>query len=199
MTSCVAIIPARGGSQRIPEKNIKLFHGKPIIAYSIETALASGLFDQVIVSTDSQKIADIAEMYGATVMMRNALYSQDDVGTQDVARHVLDKITKNGHKFDYACVIYATAPMMTTTDLQVASFTLWQDADMNFVMSIGNAPLADAGQFYFGKSDAFGVHPLIAERNTAMRLIPKHRVCDINTMEDWERAEKMYLAWKGPL
>lgn len=196
MTSRVAIIPARGGSRRIHEKNIKLFHGKPIIAYSIETALASGLFDKVVVSTDCQKIADISEIYGATVLKRDKAHSEDHIGTQDVARYVLDQLSARGENFDLACVIYATAPMMTADDLRIASSSLEDDVDLNFVMSIGCTPLSDAAQFYFGRPAAFGTYPLISPDCTGLQLTQKERVCDINTPDDWLRAEKMYFDWK---
>lgn len=199
--SAVCLIPARSGSRRIPGKNIKLFHGKPIIAYSIETALESDLFDLVLVSTDSQEISDVAERYGAAVLMRDAEHSQDDVGTQEVARHVLDEMSENGLDFDSACVIYPTATMMTADDLRRG----WEALDMEdvesetehvFVLSVGDSPLQDAGQWYWGVAYCFGRCPLIGTLSM-MYPIPKERVCDINTPDDFERAEKMYAAWKG--
>jgi N-acylneuraminate cytidylyltransferase len=191
----IAIIPARGNSRRIYKKNIALFHGKPIIAYSIETALACNLFDAVIVSTDSQEIADIAQIYGAVALMRDAEHSEDHVGTQDVARNVLDELKENGHAFAYACVIYPTAPMMTPGDL-IAGYTEIEASGAGFVMSVGDAPLADAGQWYWGVPDYFGVDPLISTRTT-MYPIPKERVCDVNHPDDWAQAEAMYKKWKG--
>ena len=109
----LAIIPARGGSKRIPGKNIKDFLGKPIIAYSIETAAASGLFDEIMVSTDDEAIADTARRYGAVVpFMRSAEASDDFATTADVLREVLSKYAGQGHDIEEACCIYATAPLM---------------------------------------------------------------------------------------
>ena len=113
MKNAVAIIPARGGSKRIPRKNIKEFCGKPIIAYSIETALKSGLFEQVIVSTDDKEIADVARSYGAHVpFMRPKALSDDISGTSVVLLHALEWLKENDKVYDYACCIYATAPFL---------------------------------------------------------------------------------------
>lgn len=116
----IAIIPARGGSQRIPRKNIKSFHGKPIIAYSIQAALDSGLFEDVIVSTDNEDIAKIAKQYGASVpWMRPAALSDHHTPTLPVIQHGLSHYDKNkGIKF--VCCIYATAPFITASLLQKA-------------------------------------------------------------------------------
>ena len=100
--SCVAIIPARGGSKRIPKKNIKLFHGKPLIAYSIEVALKSKLFDKVIVSTDDEEIAKIARSYGADVpFLRPKELSDDFTGTGAVVNHAIEFLKQNGEKIDF--------------------------------------------------------------------------------------------------
>lgn len=109
----LAIIPARGGSKRIPRKNIKDFFGKPIIAYSIEAALKSGLFDVVMVSTDDAEIAEIAIKYGAQVpFFRSAKNASDYATTFDVLEEVLEKYKENGTKFEYACCIYPAAPFV---------------------------------------------------------------------------------------
>ena len=120
----IAIITARGGSKRIPGKNIKPFLGKPIIAYSIEAALKSGLFDEVMVSTDSEEIADIARAYGANVpFMRSEATSNDYAGTGDVLREVLSEYEKRGQVFDRMCCIYPTAPFVTAEKLRAAAAT----------------------------------------------------------------------------
>lgn len=112
--SSVAIITARGGSKRIPHKNIKSFLGKPIIAYSIEAAKGAGCFDEVMVSTDDKEIAEIAGSYGAAVpFMRSAENSDDFSTTRDVVREVLKQYAQAGREFDYACCIYPTAPFIT--------------------------------------------------------------------------------------
>ncbi len=111
---CIAIIPARGGSKRIPRKNIKEFCGKPIIAYSIEAALEAGIFDEVMVSTDDEEIADIAKQYGANVpFMRSEKTSDDHATTADVLLEVLEKYKEQGKNFMYGCSFYATAPFVT--------------------------------------------------------------------------------------
>ncbi len=119
--SVVAIITARGGSKRIPRKNIKEFCGKPIIAYSIEAALNSGIFDEVMVSTDDEEIARIAENYGAEVpFLRSAEKADDHAPTIEVIKEVLGEYKKLGEEFDYACCIYPTAPFITSEKLKTA-------------------------------------------------------------------------------
>jgi pseudaminic acid cytidylyltransferase len=113
MAKTIAIIPARGGSKRIPRKNIKDFHGKPLIAYSIETALASKLFDKIIVSTDDNEIAEVAKKYGAEVpFIRPTELSDDFSGTKDVVEHAISYLQDQGESYDYVCTIYATAPLL---------------------------------------------------------------------------------------
>lgn len=119
--SAIAIITARGGSKRIPKKNIKEFCDKPIIAYSIEAALKSGIFDEVMVSTDSEEIAEIAEKYGAKVpFFRSSENAGDFASTADVIAEVLECYAREGKTFDYTCCIYPTAPFVTATKLQDA-------------------------------------------------------------------------------
>ena len=110
----IAIITARGGSKRIPRKNIKEFLGKPIIAYTIEAAIASNMFDQVMVSTDDDEIAEIAKKYGAMVpFMRSEKTSNDFATTADVLNEVIDEYKKLGENFEYMCCLYPTAPFVT--------------------------------------------------------------------------------------
>ena len=117
----VALIPARGGSKRIPQKNIKFFCGKPIIAYSIETAFASKLFDKVIVSTDDKEIAETAKNYGAEVpFIRPAKLSDDYTGTNAVIAHGIKWIMEQGWKLSAVCCIYATAPFIQKNDITKA-------------------------------------------------------------------------------
>lgn len=112
--SSIAIITARGGSKRIPKKNIKEFCGKPIISYSIEAAIKSGLFDEVMVSTDSEEIADIAKEYGAKVpFMRSEKTSGDFATTYDVLLEVINRYRDDNIEFDTMCCIYPTAPFLT--------------------------------------------------------------------------------------
>lgn len=117
----IAIITARGGSKRIPKKNIKEFCGKPIIAYSIRAALDSGIFDEVMVSTDSEEIAEIARAYGAKVpFMRSAKTSDDFATTADVLMEVLERYQEMDRTFDVMSCIYPTAPFVTPQKLQSA-------------------------------------------------------------------------------
>lgn len=127
----LAIITARGGSKRIPRKNIRPFLGKPILAYSIEAALQSGLFSEVMVSTDDSEIALIAEQYGAKVpFFRSAETSDDYSTTADVLLEVLDAYAQQGKYFAHACCLYPTAPFVTAEKLQTAFHKLTeQDAD----------------------------------------------------------------------
>lgn len=119
--SAVAIITARGGSKRIPRKNIRKFCGKPMIAYSIEAALGSGIFDEVMVSTDSREIADTAKEYGASVpFFRSVGTSGDYATTKDVLLEVLSEYERLGRDFTYMACIYPTAPFVTAEKLQKA-------------------------------------------------------------------------------
>lgn len=121
MVKKLAIITARGGSKRIPKKNIKEFCGKPIIAYSIEAALESTLFDEVMVSTDSEEIANVARRYGAKVpFMRSKKNSDDFATTADVLQEVITEYEIRGQTFDTMCCIYPTAPFVTRDKLRQA-------------------------------------------------------------------------------
>ncbi len=113
MGKVIAIIPARGGSKRIPKKNIKNFFGKPLISYTIQTARQSNLFDDIIVSTDDEQIAAVAKQYGASVpFIRPKELSDDFTGTNDVINHAIDHLRSKGEEIDYVCTIYATAPLL---------------------------------------------------------------------------------------
>lgn len=119
--SSLAIITARGGSKRIPRKNIKEFLGKPIIAYSIKAALESGIFDTVMVSTDDEEIAEISRNYGAEVpFLRSEKTANDFATTADVLREVIEEYKKRGQEFDNCCVLYPTAPFVTAKKLKDA-------------------------------------------------------------------------------
>lgn len=132
----LAIIPARSGSKRIPNKNIKLFSGKPIITYSIETALASCLFDEVIVSTDCPDIAEIARRAGASVpFLRPHPLADDHTVIADVIRHAIAWYEQNSRTIDIVCCIYATAPMMRVEDLR-SGFALVAGGDAEMSLSV---------------------------------------------------------------
>lgn len=185
----VAIIPARGGSRRIPRKNIRMFHGKPIIAYSIEAAKASGLFDGgVWVSTEDAEIADVAVKYGAGVIQRPpelAEVGAPDCGTQEVTRHGLTVLMKQKPSIEYACCIYAAAPMLRPGDLSRGLWLLTSQ-QLTWVYAVG--------WFYWGEVVSF-LQGLPLEEHAG--VMATHRAIDIDTEEDWARAEQMYAAQHG--
>lgn len=224
MLKTVAIIPARGGSKRIPKKNIKDFHGKPLIAYSIEVALKSKLFDKVIVSTDDDEIAKVAKKYGAEVpFIRPKELSDDFVGTGAVIAHAMNFLKGAGEEIEYFCAIYATAPLLQVKYLQEGLEMLKSsDAHMAFGATSMPFPIQrtfkidengrckmftpqhfmsrsqdldvayqDAGQFFWidpnnkATDIAFG-------KSSIPVVLPRHLVQDIDTLEDWRRAEYMY-------
>jgi pseudaminic acid cytidylyltransferase len=223
----VAVIPARGGSKRIPRKNIRPFAGRPIIAYSIMAARECGLFDRIIVSTDDEEIAAIArEEGGETPFRRPAALADDHTGTDAVAAHALRWLAEQGQAARLACCIYATAPFLTAADLRRGHQLLESSgksfvfAATSFAFSIqralrilpqgGVAPFFpewidcrsqdlepayhDAGQFYWGHAAAFldGL-PSFAAHSAAL-ILPRHRVQDIDTPEDWRQAELLHAA-----
>jgi pseudaminic acid cytidylyltransferase len=221
----ICIIPARGGSKRIPRKNIKDFLGKPLIAYSIEVARKSNLFKKIIVSTEDEEIAKISKEYGAEVpFMRPKELSDDFTGSGDVVKHAFKELQKKGERYDFLCTIYATAPLLQIQYLKKGLEELQKNPDAHMAFSVTSMPFPiqrtfkitrdnrcqmftpeyftarsqdleeayqDAGQFYwenlhneatdipFGKSSI----PII---------LPRELVQDIDTLEDWSRAEKLY-------
>lgn len=137
----IAIIPARGGSKRIPRKNIKLFHGKPMIAYSIEAALESKCFDKVIVSTDDQEIAEISKSFGADVpFFRPVELSNDHATTMDVMHHSILWCEDHGMDIKALCCLYATAPFVTGHDLSQGYERLVQEDNVEYVFSATTFP-----------------------------------------------------------
>lgn len=189
--TCVAIIPARGGSQRIPLKNIRLFHGKPIIEYSIKAAQDSGLFQRVFVSTDHPGISSVAYRAGAYVLWRPDALAKDNVGTQAVMADALNTVINDWITVKppaYACCIYATAPLMTSLDLIHGYYKL-RARGVPYVYPVG-PDWRDAGQWYWGTVRAFldGV----SLDQSALHPLPDYRVCDINTEDDWQRAKQLY-------
>jgi len=132
----LAIIPARGGSKRIPRKNIKDFLGKPIIAYSIEKAIESKLFTEVMVSTDDKEIAEVAIRFGATVpTLRSDKNANDTAVLSDVVREVINGYIKNGRTFDLACCILPTAPLLTVEHLK-QGYAMMSDLTINSVRPV---------------------------------------------------------------
>ncbi len=221
----VCIIPARGGSKRIPKKNIKLFCGKPIIAYSIETALKSKLFDKVVVSTDDEEIENVSRDYGVEILKRPKELSSDFVGMREVIKHALSHYEGKGYEF--ACTIYATAPFLQVEYLKKGYEELKNsDAKRSFGVTSFEYPIwrsfritkdnrcemfwrenfpkrsqdleeayHDVGQFYWDKIGQ-KLNDLPFGKESIPIIIPKYLVQDIDTMEDWIRAEMMYQVLK---
>jgi pseudaminic acid cytidylyltransferase len=221
----IAVIPARGGSKRIPRKNIRDFCGKPMIAWSIEVAKTSGLFEHIIVSTDDTEIADLAKEWGAeTPFLRPAELSGDYAGTTEVITHAVKWALDQGWPVSQVCCIYATAPFVQTDDLNKGLKLLdsgsWKytfsatdfaapifrafkqtaggSVEMFFPEHIAtrsqDLPLAlhDAGQFYWGEVSAWIEGRRIFDNHSAPVIIPRWRVQDIDTENDWIRAEYIY-------
>jgi pseudaminic acid cytidylyltransferase len=223
----IAVIPARGGSKRIPRKNILAFAGKPIIAYSIEAAQRSGLFDHIIVSTDDEEIAAVSREWGAeTPFLRPSTLSDDHTGTSAVVKHAIEWFVERNEPVAFACCIYATAPFLQEQYLREAFDTL-STTDKAYVFPVTSFAFPiqraikldasgrpqffypehitsrsqdlepsyhDAGQFCFGRADAFlREGPIFGEQSSAI-VIPRYLVEDIDTIEDWTRAELMFKA-----
>lgn len=224
----IAVIPARGGSKRIKGKNIRLFAGKPLIAYSLQAAQESGLFDDIIVSTDSAEIAAVAKANGASfIIKRPASLADDFTGTSPVVCHGIQIYQAEKGLVDHVCCIYATAPFLQADDLQAGFSSLRDAPDMHYAFSVTTFPFPiqrairlqgkgvvpvspqnmykrsqdldecyhDAGQFYWGRTEAWlGDQPTFAETSIPV-VLPRSRVQDIDTPEDWQRAELMYQAY----
>jgi pseudaminic acid cytidylyltransferase len=186
----VCVIPGRGGSRRIKHKNRRMFHGKELIGYSIECALQSNLFADVYVSTDDEDIAHCSRKYGATVMYRPPELARDEVGTQKVMQHALREI---GERHCMACCLYATAPLVTPLDLQLA-YDIMALRPCRYVVSVATNPLRDIGNFYMGTAWSFIEGEELWCTHTGIYVMPAERAIDINTEEDFARAEEMYSA-----
>ncbi len=218
----IAVIPARGGSKRIPRKNIKQFCGKPIIAWSIEAAKNSKMFDLVIVSTDDDEITEVALKWGAELpFKRPASIADDYTGTNQVMRHATGWALEQGLEIEAVCCIYATAPFLQLTDLArgwevlesgnwayafaateyaapiFRSFEQLGDGGLQmffpeyFNVRSQDLPKAlhDAGQFYWGRPSAWLEGKPVFDHYSCPILIPRWRVLDIDSMDDWDRAE----------
>ena len=217
----LCLIPARGGSKRIPRKNVRPFAGRPMILWPLAAARASGLFDRIVVSTDDAEIAALARDHGAETLDRPAALADDHATTRDVVLHALDTLTDLP---DALCCLYATAPFVRAEDLAAAHALLDDGAD--FAVPVARYPFPieravrirdgrlamdrpehlstrsqdleesfhDAGQFYWGTPSAWrGDAPIFGPR-TAPLVLPAWRVQDIDTEEDWTRAEAMFRA-----
>lgn len=223
----IAIIPARGGSKRIPHKNIRSFRGKPMIAWSIQAAQASNCFDAIIVSTDDAEITEIAKNYGAEVpFFRPAELADDYASTLSVLRHAVGAYESlKAVKVDYGCCIYATAPFVLSEYLREGFNRLASESDLDFVFSVTSFPFPiqralilneknlvemlqpehentrsqdlpecyhDAGQFYWFRPKSLSQQDGIFSANSAPIILPRERVQDIDTLEDWRCAELIH-------
>jgi len=223
----VAIIPARGGSKRIPHKNIKEFYGKPIIAYTIERALKSGLFVDVIVSTDDSQIASIAKKFGATcTSLRSPELSDDYSSTVSVIQSEIWKLSSDLNKVENICCMYPATPLLQGHYI-AEGFDIIKENHWDYVFAavkssvpfLRNFKLSekrgvamffpqfeesrsqdlpisfqDAGQFYWGKRDAWAsAKPIFSSKSTIVEL-PGDTVIDIDTFDDWETAKKLFEA-----
>lgn len=225
----IAVIPARGGSKRIPRKNIKNFCVRPMIAWAISTARESGLFDHIIVSTDDEEIAELARNWGAeTPFVRPANLADDLTPTVPVVAHAVKSCIEYGWAVDYACCIYPCVPFLQVSDL-VAALDLAQARNADFVYPVTEYahPIQramrqlpggkmqffspeheltrtqdleksyhDAGQFYWGKASAWLEQKKMHTAGLGMQ-IPNWRVVDIDTENDWKRAELVFNQLKS--
>lgn len=227
----ICIIPARGGSKRIPRKNIRLFNGKPIIAWSIEAALESGCFDRVIVSTDDIEIADISRSFGAEIpFCRDASLADDYTTTHDVVINAISQLVSKGFHIKNVCCLYATAPFVRPQDISEGLVALEElQSEKSYVFPVGrfrypiqralfldsesgrckmcNPELFtsrsqdleeryhDAGQFYWAMASTWQQSRGLLHNGTPI-VIPSWRVQDIDTIEDWDRAELMHMVSK---
>lgn len=216
----ICIIPARGGSKRIPRKNIRDFWGIPMIAWSIQAASKSGCFDRIIVSTDDDEIAETAEHHGAEAPFRRSTALADDhTPTVPVIADAIARLNIKGQT--PVCCLYATAPFVRADDLR-AGLARLDDTDAPFVLSVttyafpiqralrrndaGEVDMFDpgqmqarsqdleeawhdAGQFYWGRAESWTSGRGIFEAGAQGLALPRHRVQDIDTAEDWKRAE----------
>lgn len=226
----IAIIPARGGSKRIPRKNIREFCGKPLITYSIEAAKASGLFDHVIVSTDDEEIREIANAWDAeTPFVRPAELANDHATTVPVIKQAVEWVQQHMGNVDNVCCIYATAPFIQASALREAHELLVRNAVSGYVFTATTFPFPiqrafkvkpdglvemfepqnymtrsqdleeayqDAGQFYWGSAEAYLSEKIFFSTDSMAYVLPRYLVQDIDTPEDWRRAELMYEVLK---
>ena len=224
----LCVIPARGGSKRIPRKNIRPFCGKPMIAWSIEAVQCAECCDQIVVSTDDRGIAEVAAAWGAVVpFMRPSELADDFIGTMPVLAHAIQWYQNQGQEFSAVCCLYATAPFVLPVDIKKGFEMLAQVGSESFIFSAtpysspihralrldphsGEARMwcpeqfskrsqdlepayHDAGQFYWGRADAWLKSSNLFEGSRPL-LLPRWRVLDIDTEDDWAMAELMKKA-----
>ncbi len=225
----LCVIPARGGSKRIPRKNIKSFCSQSMIGYSIKAAIASECFDEIIVSTDDAEIAEIAKSFGASVpFVRPESLANDYTATIPVIKHAIEWFDDQGRSPSEVCCLYATAPFVQADSIRGAYKKMKQEkVDYCFTVTSFAFPIQraikitvenriemfypehfemrsqeleesyhDAGQFYWGKAEAFKQQKILFSKSSTPYILPRYLVQDIDTLEDWKRAELMYKILK---
>ena len=199
----IAVIPARGGSKRIPFKNIKDFNGAPLISYSIKAALDSGVFSKVIVSIDDKKIIEVATQYGACApFVRDKSLADDFTGTYDVVVDAYKRLKQSGENIDNVCCIYATAPLLNGFHLKRAYQKFIEDPKGNIVYREPQFAMTrsqdlqpcyqDCGQFYF--YTAQNLEGKVANLKRIGYAMPRYRVIDIDTLDDFVYAQAISKA-----
>lgn len=189
MKKAICVIPARGGSTRIPRKNIKRFLGKPVIEYGIMAAQLSDVFGDIFVSTDDREIGEIIVDCGCRLYKRPVTLAKNEVGTFAVTKDFVEDYLVRFGEFEYICTLYPTNVFVTATDLQTA-YRLLDASDADHVISITYPPLADAGMFYFSRVSSIMEGRGYFDFGTTLYPVPNN--VDINYPDDWSRAEELY-------
>jgi pseudaminic acid cytidylyltransferase len=224
MTS-VAIIPARGGSKRIPRKNLRNLGGKPAIAYPIELAIKSNIFERVIVTTDDSEIAEVSLQFGAEVpFIRGPELSDDFAITVDVISDAVRRLQHIGNTFEYVCCLYPVTPLLKPHRV-IQSLEILQEGNWDYVFPAIEFPspiergfrksesglidfrfpefahsrtqdigrtFHDAGQFYYGRTDAWLSKKSVLNGNSTFIELDKNETVDIDDLEDWAFVEQLF-------
>jgi pseudaminic acid cytidylyltransferase len=230
-SATLAVIPARGGSKRIPRKNIKPFLGVPLLARTIGLLQSAEVFDRIIVTTDDDEIAAVAEQAGADVPFRRpAELSGDRAITAPVIEHAVRVMDEKGFRADYVCCVYPAAVLARVDDVRAALAILADEPKLDYVFAGTSFPYPiqralrrapdgtslmfwpehaktlsqdlepafhDAGQFYWGRRDAWLEQRPVFSPTSHLFVLPRYRVQDIDTPEDWDRAELLFQLLSG--
>jgi len=221
----VALVPARGGSKRIPRKNVRPFRGVPLLRRTLDMLLTADVVDRVVVSTDDDEVADVAAAAGAEVPFRRpAELADDHTGTRPVVQHAITELEREGPPLGPVCLVYPAAVFVQPHDLRTALDRLTSSgADFVFSATTYGAPVQralrlrpdgsvemlhpehagtrsqdldeavhDAGQFYWGRRDAWLQDGSVLRAHSLAHVLPRWRVQDIDTPEDWHRAELLH-------
>lgn len=189
MGTAICIIPARGGSRRLPRKNLMLFDGKPMLWHAIDTARESKCFSDIIVSTDDDDVMLLATRRQTKTSWRQWPDPDGAIGTQDVVRHTIHQEGISTKK--YVCCLYPTTPLLKPEHLRYGMAEA-KKSGVHFTMGAGAFPLRDAGAFYWGKAKHFALGFPLLGIHTRLIILPEQHVCDINTQADWDEALTKY-------